>query len=386
MDRAMRDGRLAGLRGAARGGVARAAGSWAGAWPIMSSPRSARRSERARDHRAARPRGRCRHRHPAERPGARDQLRPGRLRPACRAGRDGQHHHGRHRHRHASAAARIPGRSMRHAGDGDVARRHRAHRQGAAHRRHRCSETAPEADVDASPTGASAAPRSNRSFDFFELAREAARITLPAGSRRTGSPSPPTTRCTIRSFPTAAPSARSRSIPRPARVEITRYASVDDVGRCINPLIVHGQTHGAIAQGVGQAMWEQCALDPASGQPLVRLAHGLRHAAGGCPAVASAPRSSRCCRRPIRSASRPAARAARRRRSAVIVSAILDALAPLGVRDDRRCRRRPSPCGRRSATPRPRRTRRADRRALRDACHRSGACGFGAWRSAGASR
>ena len=49
---------------------------------------------------------------------------------------------------------------------------------------------------------------------------------------------------------------------------ITRYASVDDVGRCINPLIVHGQTHGAIAQGVGQAMSEQVYLDPDSGQPL----------------------------------------------------------------------------------------------------------------------
>src|SRR5947199_596766 len=49
---------------------------------------------------------------------------------------------------------------------------------------------------------------------------------------------------------------------------ITRYASVDDVGRCINPLIVHGQTHGAIAQGVGQAVSEQIYLDPDSGQPL----------------------------------------------------------------------------------------------------------------------
>src|SRR5215831_10047990 len=56
--------------------------------------------------------------------------------------------------------------------------------------------------------------------------------------------------------------------PDTGNVTITRYASVDDVGRCINPLIVHGQTHGAIAQGVGQAMWEQCYTDPESGQPL----------------------------------------------------------------------------------------------------------------------
>jgi carbon-monoxide dehydrogenase large subunit len=44
--------------------------------------------------------------------------------------------------------------------------------------------------------------------------------------------------------------------------------SVDDVGRVINPLIVDGQTHGSIAQGVGQALWEQCLVDPDSGQPL----------------------------------------------------------------------------------------------------------------------
>ncbi len=51
-------------------------------------------------------------------------------------------------------------------------------------------------------------------------------------------------------------------------VDIVRYAAVDDVGRAINPLIVDGQTHGGIVQGVGQAMWEQCVFDPASGQPL----------------------------------------------------------------------------------------------------------------------
>src|SRR6202030_2809188 len=50
--------------------------------------------------------------------------------------------------------------------------------------------------------------------------------------------------------------------------EIARYSVVDDVGRCINPLIVHGQTHGGVAQGVGEAMWEECVVDPASGQPL----------------------------------------------------------------------------------------------------------------------
>ncbi len=39
--------------------------------------------------------------------------------------------------------------------------------------------------------------------------------------------------------------------------ELKRYVAVDDVGKKINPMIVDGQLHGGIAQGVGQALWEQ---------------------------------------------------------------------------------------------------------------------------------
>ena len=45
-----------------------------------------------------------------------------------------------------------------------------------------------------------------------------------------------------------------------------RYAAVDDVGRAVNPMILHGQTHGGIAQGVGQALLEDCAYDPVTAQ------------------------------------------------------------------------------------------------------------------------
>jgi carbon-monoxide dehydrogenase large subunit len=41
------------------------------------------------------------------------------------------------------------------------------------------------------------------------------------------------------------------------KVDLVRYVAVDDVGKKINPLIVDGQLHGGIAQGVGQALWEQ---------------------------------------------------------------------------------------------------------------------------------
>jgi carbon-monoxide dehydrogenase large subunit len=51
-------------------------------------------------------------------------------------------------------------------------------------------------------------------------------------------------------------------------VEIVGYAAVDDVGRAVNPRILHGQSHGGIAQGIGQALQENCVYDRESGQLL----------------------------------------------------------------------------------------------------------------------
>ncbi len=44
-------------------------------------------------------------------------------------------------------------------------------------------------------------------------------------------------------------------------VELTRYVAVDDVGNEINPMIVAGQLHGGIVQGIGQALWERAVYD-----------------------------------------------------------------------------------------------------------------------------
>ena len=49
--------------------------------------------------------------------------------------------------------------------------------------------------------------------------------------------------------------------PETGEVEIKRYIAVDDVGKVINPLIVEGQIHGGIAQGIGQALWEGAVYD-----------------------------------------------------------------------------------------------------------------------------
>jgi len=56
--------------------------------------------------------------------------------------------------------------------------------------------------------------------------------------------------------------------PETGMVEIVRHSSVDDCGRAVNPMILHGQTHGGIAAGVGQALWESCHYDAETGQLL----------------------------------------------------------------------------------------------------------------------
>jgi carbon-monoxide dehydrogenase large subunit len=56
--------------------------------------------------------------------------------------------------------------------------------------------------------------------------------------------------------------------PETGATEIVRYSAVDDCGRAVNPMIVHGQIHGGIVQGVGQALAEQCVYDRESGQLL----------------------------------------------------------------------------------------------------------------------
>ncbi len=51
-------------------------------------------------------------------------------------------------------------------------------------------------------------------------------------------------------------------------VSVVRYIVCDDVGKAVNPMIVRGQVHGGVAQGMGQAVMEHTAYDPASGQLL----------------------------------------------------------------------------------------------------------------------
>ncbi|NKB21532.1 MAG: molybdopterin-dependent oxidoreductase [Alphaproteobacteria bacterium] len=56
--------------------------------------------------------------------------------------------------------------------------------------------------------------------------------------------------------------------PETGAIEIIAFTVVDDVGRAINPMIVHGQSQGAVAQGIGQALHEHTVYDPETGQLL----------------------------------------------------------------------------------------------------------------------
>src|SRR5271169_209345 len=68
-------------------------------------------------------------------------------------------------------------------------------------------------------------------------------------------------------FPYGAHVCEVEIDPQTGALELSRYTAVDDVGRAINPMVVDGQTHGGVAQGVGQALWECCTYD-ADGQLL----------------------------------------------------------------------------------------------------------------------
>jgi carbon-monoxide dehydrogenase large subunit len=116
--------------------------------------------------------------------------------------------------------------------------------------------------------GRFSARETNRTFDFLDLAEEAARHELPQ-ELKDGIAVVTDNEMHDPVFPNGCAICEVEVDPQTGDVRIIRYASVDDVGRCINPLIVDGQTHGAIAQGVGQALWEQCYVDQDSGQPLV---------------------------------------------------------------------------------------------------------------------
>ena len=107
----------------------------------------------------------------------------------------------------------------------------------------------------------------DRSVDLFEVAAAAGRADAPEDCRGpldgTSDEDMP-----LPSFPYGCAVCEVEVDPETGVVELARYTTVDDCGRAVNPMILHGQTHGGIAQGVGQALWEHCAYDAETGQLL----------------------------------------------------------------------------------------------------------------------
>jgi carbon-monoxide dehydrogenase large subunit len=95
----------------------------------------------------------------------------------------------------------------------------------------------------------------DRSVGLFEVA---ARETLTADYDET-TPLP--------SYPYGCAVCEVDVDPETGVVEVVRHSTVDDCGRAVNPLILHGQTHGGIVAGLGEALMERCHYDE-SGQLL----------------------------------------------------------------------------------------------------------------------
>jgi aerobic carbon-monoxide dehydrogenase large subunit len=135
----------------------------------------------------------------------------------------------------------------------------------------------------------------------------------------------------VASFPYGTQICEVDVDPETGAVEIVGYAAVDDVGRAVNPMILHGQTHGGLAQGVGQALLEHSHYDPESGQllaasfmdyamPRADIFPELRTALSEIPS----PTNPLGVRSGGEGGTTPAL--------AAVINAIIDALSPLGVR------------------------------------------------------
>ena len=108
----------------------------------------------------------------------------------------------------------------------------------------------------------------DRRIGIFEVAKAAAtRADLPEALRGKLDGVGDET-VSVGGFPSGTHVCEVEIDPETGQVTLVRWSGVDDVGLAVNPLILHGQTHGAAAQGIGQALLERCHYDPQSGQLL----------------------------------------------------------------------------------------------------------------------
>jgi aerobic carbon-monoxide dehydrogenase large subunit len=113
-------------------------------------------------------------------------------------------------------------------------------------------------------------------------------------------------------------------------VTIRSYVAVDDVGKVVNPLIVDGQVHGGIAQGVAQALYEEAVYDDAGNLLTTTLADYLVPSAADLPSfVTDRTESAAANRLGVKGVGEAGTIAS----TPAVVNAIVDALRPFGIRD-----------------------------------------------------
>jgi carbon-monoxide dehydrogenase large subunit len=133
-------------------------------------------------------------------------------------------------------------------------------------------------------------------------------------------------------FPNGAHVAEVEIDRETGQVTLARYTAVDDYGVLVNPMIAAGQAHGAIAQGVGQALLERAAYDPDSGQLVAgSLMDYALPRADNLPSYDLSFNGTRCTTNPL--GVKGCGEAGAVGAFPAVTNAILDALAPSGVGD-----------------------------------------------------
>src|SRR5579871_4077534 len=115
------------------------------------------------------------------------------------------------------------------------------------------------------------------------------------------------------------------------QVRIRSYVAVDDVGVVVNPVIVDGQVHGGIAQGVAQALYEEAAYDSSGNLVTASLADYLIPSAADLPSFTTARTTTPSTLNPL--GVKGVGEAGTIASTPAVVNAIVDALRPFGVAD-----------------------------------------------------
>jgi aerobic carbon-monoxide dehydrogenase large subunit len=132
-------------------------------------------------------------------------------------------------------------------------------------------------------------------------------------------------------FPSGAHIAEVEVDPETGQVTIVNFTASDDFGRILNPMIVDGQVHGGLAQGIGQALLEGCIYDKETGQLLTGSYNDYAMPrADDLPSFRLSTNVTPCTHNPL--GVKGCGEAGAIGAPAAITNALVDALKPLGIR------------------------------------------------------